>query len=114
MASLQLRVNHERPLYRVGQDGGVLCGHVVRGQPDKYFHKYLIFINFQQNEILPLVVPLGDEGVVGEEGEDVRADVAEGERDLLGQLLEVWKPLPLEELQPDQWSNMFRNESNNP
>ena len=34
------------------------------------------------SEILPLVVPLCDECVVGEEGEDVCADVAEGERDL--------------------------------
>ena len=48
---------------------------------------------------------LCDECVVCEEGEDVCADVAEGERDLLRQLLEVRQPLPLEELQPDQWSN---------
>ena len=32
--ALQLRVDHERPLDRVGQDGGVLRRHVVRWQPD--------------------------------------------------------------------------------
>ena len=79
--ALQLRVDHERPLDRVGQDGGVLRGHVVRGQP--------------------LVVPLRDERVVREQREHVGADVSQGERDRLRQLLQVRQPLALEQLEPD-------------
>ena len=54
------------------------------------------------SKTVPLVVPLRDEGVVREQREHVGADVAEGERDLLRQLLEVRQPLPLEQLQSDQ------------
>ena len=43
--TLKLRIDHERPLDRVRQDRRVLRRHVVRRQP--------------------LVVPLGDQGIIG-------------------------------------------------
>ena len=77
--ALQLRVNHQRPLDRVCQDGRVLRRHVVRRQA--------------------LVVPLRDQSVVGQEREDVCADVAEGKRNRLLEFLEEGQPLSFEQFQ---------------